>query len=50
MLLQEKELLKKKQEEIEAAEEAKRKRVVVAFDLVGRRVCCFALLNYDVKS
>ena len=35
---QEKELLKKKQEEIKKAEEAKRKRVVVAFDLVGRKV------------
>lgn len=48
ILFQEKELLRKKQEEIKADEEAKRKRVVVAFDLVGRRVCCLALLLYDV--
>lgn len=44
--MEEKELLRKKQEEMEAAEEAKRKRVVVAFDLVGRRV----LLNQDDVS
>lgn len=35
---QEKELLKKKQEEIEEAERAKRNKVVVTFDLVGRKV------------
>ncbi|KAL2935186.1 Activating signal cointegrator 1 [Bienertia sinuspersici] len=44
--MEEKELLRKKQEETEAAEEASRKRVVVAFDLVGRRV----LLNQDDMS
>ncbi|XP_021733824.1 activating signal cointegrator 1-like [Chenopodium quinoa] len=44
--MEEKELLRKKQEEIKADEEAKRKRVVVAFDLVGRRV----LLNQDDTS
>ncbi|KNA14797.1 hypothetical protein SOVF_104210 [Spinacia oleracea] len=44
--IEEKELLRKKQEEIKADEEAKRKRVVVAFDLVGRRV----LLNQDDAS
>lgn len=44
--MEEKELLKKKQEEAKAAEEANRKRVVVAFDLVGRRV----LLNQDDAS
>lgn len=35
---QEKELLKKKQEEIEEAERLKRSKVVVTFDLVGRKV------------
>lgn len=45
-LFQEKELLRKKQEEMEAAEEAKRKRVVVAFDLVGRRVCGFSFNSF----
>ncbi|CAN1262692.1 Activating signal cointegrator 1 [Linum perenne] len=35
---EEKELLTKKQEEIEAAERAKRNKVVVTFDLVGRKV------------
>ncbi|KAK7388947.1 hypothetical protein VNO78_23776 [Psophocarpus tetragonolobus] len=35
---EEKELLKKKQQEIEEAERAKRNRVVVTFDLVGRKV------------
>lgn len=37
----EKELLKKKQEEIEEAERAKRNKVVVTFDLVGRKVIIF---------
>ncbi|MCD9641811.1 hypothetical protein HAX54_028256 [Datura stramonium] len=40
---EEKELLKKKKEEIEEAERAKRNRVVMTFDLVGRKV----LLNKD---
>ncbi|CAN1262690.1 Activating signal cointegrator 1 [Linum perenne] len=40
---EEKELLTKKQEEIEAAERAKRNKVVVTFDLVGRKV----LVNED---
>ncbi|KAK7330365.1 hypothetical protein VNO77_24557 [Canavalia gladiata] len=35
---EEKELLKKKQEEMEEAERAKRNKVVVTFDLVGRKV------------
>ncbi|CAK8563170.1 unnamed protein product [Lathyrus sativus] len=43
---EEKELLKKKQEEIEEAEQAKRNKVVVTFDLVGRKV----LLNQDEVS
>ncbi|XP_004137406.1 uncharacterized protein C1A6.01c [Cucumis sativus] len=43
---EEKELLKKKQEEIEEAERAKRNKVVVTFDLVGRKV----LLNEDDSS
>lgn len=40
---EEKELLRKKKEEIEEAERAKRNRVVMTFDLVGRKV----LLNKD---
>lgn len=43
---EEKELIKKKQEEIEEAERAKRNKVVVTFDLVGRKV----LLNKDEVS
>ncbi|XP_054804898.1 uncharacterized protein LOC129307968 [Prosopis cineraria] len=43
---EEKELLKKKQEEMEDAERAKRSKVVVTFDLVGRKV----LLNEDEVS
>ncbi|KAJ4824217.1 hypothetical protein Tsubulata_013077 [Turnera subulata] len=43
---EEKELLKKKREEIEEAERAKRSRVVVTFDLVGRKV----MLNQDDVS
>ncbi|KAG4930018.1 hypothetical protein JHK82_047089 [Glycine max] len=43
---EEKELLKKKQEEMEEAEKAKRNRVVVTFDLVGRKV----LVNKDEAS
>lgn len=35
---QEKELIKKKQEEVAEAERAKRNKVVVTFDLVGRKV------------
>lgn len=38
---QEKDLLKKKQLEIEEAEQAKRNKVVVTFDLVGRKVTNF---------
>lgn len=40
---QEKELLRKKREEIEEAEKAKRSRVVVTFDLVGRKVLNLSL-------
>ena len=36
-------MLKKKQEEMEEAERAKRNKVVVTFDLVGRKVCNFAI-------
>ncbi|XVF09087.1 hypothetical protein REPUB_Repub07fG0060800 [Reevesia pubescens] len=43
---EEKELLKKKQEEIEEAERLKRSKVIVTFDLVGRKV----LLNEDEVS
>ncbi|RDY12225.1 Activating signal cointegrator 1 [Mucuna pruriens] len=43
---EEKELLKKKQEQMEEAERAKRNRVVVTFDLVGRKV----LVNQDEVS
>ncbi|GLU12360.1 hypothetical protein SLE2022_290450 [Rubroshorea leprosula] len=43
---EEKELLKKKQEEMEEAERAKRSKVIVTFDLVGRKV----LLNEDEVS
>ncbi|XP_060963664.1 uncharacterized protein LOC133028917 isoform X2 [Cannabis sativa] len=41
--MEEKELLRKKREEIEEEEKAKRNRVVVTFDLVGRKV----LVNKD---
>lgn len=41
---QEKELLKKKQEEMEDAERAKRGKVVVTFDLVGRKVYILVIL------
>ncbi|KAK9278139.1 hypothetical protein L1049_027698 [Liquidambar formosana] len=44
--MEEKELLRKKREEIEEAEQAKRNRVVVTFDLVGRKV----LVNKDEVS
>lgn len=40
-LLQEKELLQKKREEVEEAERAKRSKVVVTFDLLGRKVSNF---------
>ncbi|GAA0144247.1 transcription cofactor [Lithospermum erythrorhizon] len=43
---EEKELLRKKREEIEEEERAKRNRVVMTFDLVGRKV----LLNEDEAS
>ncbi|XP_010550636.1 PREDICTED: activating signal cointegrator 1 [Tarenaya hassleriana] len=43
---EEKELLRKKREEIEEAERAKRSKVVMTFDLVGRKV----LLNEDDLS
>ncbi|XP_048329915.2 uncharacterized protein LOC107419254 isoform X2 [Ziziphus jujuba] len=44
--MEEKELLRKKQEEIEEAERAKRNKVIVTFDLVGRKV----LVNEDDVS
>ncbi|XP_062168426.1 uncharacterized protein LOC133874584 [Alnus glutinosa] len=44
--MEEKELLRKKREDIEEAEQAKRNKVVVTFDLVGRKV----LLNEDDVS
>lgn len=44
---QEKELLRKKQEEIEEAERAKRNKVVVTFDLVGRKVISHFYLTID---
>lgn len=44
--LEEKELLRKKREEIEEAERAKRNKVVMTFDLVGRKV----LVNEDEAS
>ncbi|KAL4559284.1 hypothetical protein LXL04_031422 [Taraxacum kok-saghyz] len=44
--MEEKELLKKKKEEIEEAERANRNKVVISFDLVGRKV----LLNEDEAS
>ncbi|EEF52173.1 Activating signal cointegrator, putative [Ricinus communis] len=43
---EEKELLRRKQKEIEEAEKAKRNRVIVTFDLVGRKV----LVNQDEVS
>ncbi|OWM65306.1 activating signal cointegrator 1 [Punica granatum] len=43
---EEKELLRKKQDEIEEAERAKRNKVIITFDLVGRKV----LLNEDEVS
>ncbi|KAF3437707.1 hypothetical protein FNV43_RR20463 [Rhamnella rubrinervis] len=44
--MEEKELLRKKQEEVEEAERAKRNKVIVTFDLVGRKV----LVNEDEVS
>ncbi|KAJ9677405.1 hypothetical protein PVL29_022403 [Vitis rotundifolia] len=44
--VEEKELLRKKKQEIEAAEQAKRNKVVVTFDLVGRKV----MVNEDEVS
>lgn len=43
---EEKELLKKKQKEIEEAAEASRRKVIVTFDLVGRKV----IMNKDEAS
>lgn len=43
---QEKELLRKKREELEEIERAKRSKVVVTFDLVGRKV---AFANYPFR-
>ncbi|XP_010258368.1 PREDICTED: activating signal cointegrator 1 [Nelumbo nucifera] len=43
---EEKEILKKKQQEIEEAERARRSKVVVTFDLVGRKV----VMNEDEAS
>ncbi|KAK3011770.1 hypothetical protein RJ639_012553, partial [Escallonia herrerae] len=44
--MEEKELLMKKKEEIEEAERAKRSKVIMSFDLVGRKV----LMNEDEAS
>ncbi|KAI3454663.1 hypothetical protein Pfo_011326 [Paulownia fortunei] len=44
--IEEKELLRKKREELEEAERAKRSKVVMTFDLLGRKV----LLNEDEAS
>uniref|UniRef100_A0A5B6YN00 Putative activating signal cointegrator 1 n=1 Tax=Davidia involucrata TaxID=16924 RepID=A0A5B6YN00_DAVIN len=44
--MEEKELLRKKKEEIEEAERAKRSKVIMTFDLVGRKV----LMNEDEVS
>lgn len=44
--MEEKELLRKKKEEIEEAERAKRSKVIMTFDLVGRKV----LMNEDDNS
>ncbi|XP_052179498.1 uncharacterized protein LOC127792892 [Diospyros lotus] len=44
--MEEKELLRKKKEEIEEAERAKRNKVIMTFDLVGRKV----LMNEDDVS
>lgn len=46
---QEKELLRKKEEEIEEAERDKRNRVVMTFDLVGRKVL-LSLIKEDVLA
>ena len=43
---QEKELLRKKKEEIEEDERARRNKVVMTFDLVGRKVIYLHLLDY----
>lgn len=43
---QEKELLRKKQEEIEEDERAKRSKVVMSFDLVGRKVVFTSLFSF----
>lgn len=39
-MLQEKQLLQKKKKEIEEAEEARKRQVILTFDLVGRKVSC----------
>jgi hypothetical protein len=44
--MEEKELLRKKKEELDEAEKAKRSKVIVSFDLVGRKV----LVNEDEVS
>lgn len=46
---QEKELLKKKREEIEEAERAKKSKVVMTFDLVGRKVNILPMLTTRLK-
>lgn len=38
-LFQEKAMLKNKQKEIEEADKARRDKIIVTFDLVGRKVC-----------
>lgn len=48
IFLQEKELLRKKREEIEEAEQAKRNKVVVTFDLLGRKVFTLPQMDYYV--
>lgn len=42
--------MKKKQEEMEEAERAKRNKVVVTFDLVGRKVYFFAIIDFEVTG
>lgn len=48
IFLQEKELLRKKREEIEEAEQAKRNKVVVTFDLLGRKVFTLTQVDYYI--
>lgn len=48
MATQEKELLKKKKEEIEEAERVNRSKVVISFDLLGRKVLSFDFFTFVV--